>query len=102
MYPLPWTFGPNTWEHQLVKLAGGANVFGDASTEWIQTTDEKIIARNPDVIISLYGAMHYAILEDFKKRPGWDKITAVSKGAVFPLNENLLVRPEPRIVDVTA
>lgn len=99
MYPPPWTFGPDTWGHQLIELAGGVNAFGDAPTEWVQTTDEEIIARNPDIIISLYGAMHYTTLEDFKKRPGWDKITAVSKGAVYLLDENLFVRPGPRIVD---
>lgn len=98
-YPPPWTFGPGTWGHQLIELAGGINVFGDAKVEWVRTTDEEVILRNPDVIISLYGAMHYATLEDFKKRPGWDKITAVANGAVYLLDENLFVRPGPRIVD---
>lgn len=98
-YPPPWTFGPNTWGHQMIELAGGVNAFGDAAVEWVQTTDEEVIARNPDVIISLYGYMHYATLEDFKKRPGWDKITAVTKGAVYLLDENLFHRPGPRIIE---
>ena len=98
-YPPPWTFGPNTWGHQLIELAGGINVFGDAQAEWVQTTDEEVINRNPDVIISLYGAMHYATLEDIRKRPGWDKISAVANGAVYLLDENLFLRPGPRIVD---
>ncbi|MEM3816198.1 MAG: cobalamin-binding protein [Candidatus Bathyarchaeia archaeon] len=98
-YPPPWTFGPNTWGHQLIELAGGINIFGDAQVEWVQTTDEVVINRNPDVIISLYGAMHYATLEDIRKRPGWDKISAVANGAVYLLDENLFLRPGPRIVD---
>ncbi|MBS7641018.1 cobalamin-binding protein [Candidatus Bathyarchaeota archaeon] len=98
-YPPPWTFGPNTWGHQMIELAGGVNAFGDAAAEWVQTTDEEVIARNPDVIISLYGYMHYATLEDFKKRPGWDRIAAVTKGAVYLLDENLFHRPGPRIIE---
>jgi len=98
-YPPPWPFGPNSWGHQLIELAGGVNAFGDAQTEWVQTTDEEVIVRNPDVIVSLYGVMHYATLEDFKKRPGWDRIKAVADGAVYLLDENLFIRPGPRIVD---
>ncbi len=98
-YPPPWTFGPNTWGHQLIELAGGINAFGDAATKWVQTTDEEVVARNPDIIISLYGAMHYAPLEDIKSRPGWDVISAVANNAVYLIDENLFVRPGPRIVD---
>jgi len=98
-YPPPWTFGPKTWGDQLIELAGGINVFGDASTEWVQTSDEEVIARNPDIIISLYGAMHYAPLENIKNRPGWAGISAVVNGAVYLLDENLFVRPGPRIID---
>jgi iron complex transport system substrate-binding protein len=98
-YPPPWTFGPNTWGHQLIELAGGINAFGDATIEWVQTTDEEVIARNPDIIISLYGAMHYAPLENIKSRLGWDAISAVAKGAVYLIDENLFVRPGPRIID---
>jgi iron complex transport system substrate-binding protein len=98
-YPPPWTFGPNTWGHQLIELVGGTNAFSDAITEWVQTTDEEVIMRNPEVIISLYGAMHYATLEDMKKRPGWDTISAIKKGKVYLLDENLFLRPSPRIVE---
>jgi iron complex transport system substrate-binding protein len=98
-YPPPWAFGPNTWGHQLIELAGGINAFGDAATGWVQTTDEEVIARNPDIIISLCGAMHHASLEDIKGRPGWGTISAVAKRAVYLIDENLFVRPGPRIID---
>jgi len=98
-YPPPWTFGPNTCGHQLIELAGGINAFGDAEKEWIQTTDEEVIARNPDIIISLLGTHHYASVEDIKSRPGWDAISAVAKGAVYTLDENLFIRHGPRLID---
>jgi len=99
-YPPPWTFGPNTWGDEIIRAAGGINVFGDALTDYVETTDEEVIARNPEVIISLYGAqhIHFATLEEFKKRPGWAEIEAVKNGKVYLLDENLIVRPGPRIV----
>ncbi|RLF16319.1 MAG: hypothetical protein DRJ97_01070 [Thermoprotei archaeon] len=98
-YPPPWTFGPGTWGHQLIEKAGGVNVFGDAKTQWLQASDEEVIARDPDIIISLRGAMHNATLEDFKARPGWSQIKAVQRGEVYVVDENLFVRPGPRLVD---
>jgi iron complex transport system substrate-binding protein len=99
-YPPPWTFGPNTWGDEIISAAGGINVFGDALTDYVETNDEEVIARNPEVIISLYGAqhIHFATLEEFKKRPGWTSIKAVQNGKVYLLDENLIVRPGPRIV----
>jgi hypothetical protein len=43
--------------------------------------------------------MHHASLEDIKSRPGWSSISAVAKGAVYLIDENLFARPGPRIVD---
>lgn len=99
-YPPPWTFGPNTWGDEIIRIAGGINAFGDAPTDYIQTTDEDVIARNPDVIISLYGAqhLHFATLEEMKQRHGWASIKALQNGKVYLLDENLIVRPGPRIV----
>jgi iron complex transport system substrate-binding protein len=98
-YPPPWTWGPGSWGHQMIELAGGRNAFEDAKTAFVQTTDEEVIAKSPDVIVSLVGVMHCATLEDFKGRPGWSDIPAVAKGAVYLLDENLVCRPGPRIVE---
>jgi len=98
-YPPPWTWGPGSWGHQMIELAGGRNAFEDAKTAFVQTADEEVIARSPDVIVSLVGVMHRATLEDFKGRPGWSGIPAVAKGAVYLLDENLVCRPGPRIVE---
>lgn len=97
-YPPPWTCGPGSWAHQLIEMAGGVNAFEDAPTPWVQTTDEEVIARNPDVIIRTHGYMGYATLEDFRRREGWGEIKAVANGAVYLMDEDLIL-PGPRIVD---
>ncbi|MGY0288741.1 MAG: ABC transporter substrate-binding protein [Candidatus Methanodesulfokora washburnensis] len=98
-YPPPWTFGSGSWGNQIIKMAGGVNVFGDVASPGAKTTDEEVIARNPDVIILLYGAMYKASADDVKKRPGWNMISAVANNAIYQLDENLFVRPGPRLVD---
>lgn len=98
-YPPPWTFGPGTWGHQLIEMAGGANAFGDAQVQWVRTSDEEVIERDPDVIVSLRGAMHQATLEDFRARPGWGQVRAVQQGSVYVVDENLFLRPGPRLIE---
>jgi iron complex transport system substrate-binding protein len=36
--------------------------------------------------------------EDFEKRPGWGAISAVKNNRIYEIDENLVVRPGPRIV----
>ncbi len=98
-YPPPWTFGPGSWVDQLIKLAGGENAFGDAKSPWVKTTDEEVIARQPEIIVSLMGMSHYATLEDFEKRTGWSSIPAVKDKKVYVMDANLLERPGPRLID---
>lgn len=98
-YPPPWTFGSSSWADQMVKIAGGENVFGDAKAPWMKTTDEEVIARKPDVIISLVGMSHYAELKEFEKRVGWENIPAVKHDDVYLMDADLLERPSPRMVD---
>jgi iron complex transport system substrate-binding protein len=98
-YPPPWSWGLGSWGHQIIELAGGMNVFGDILTGYVKTTDEEIVVRDPDIIISLVGPMHYATLEDFRKRKGWSEIKAIAEGRVYLLDENLFLRPGPRIVE---
>ena len=99
-YPPPWTFGPNTYSDEIIRIAGGINVFGNATADYVQTTDEEVIAKDPDVIIITYGPqhLHLVTLEDIKKRPGWSSVKAVKNGRVYLIDENLIVRPGPRIV----
>jgi len=37
--------------------------------------------------------------ESVRERPGWEVITAVKEGAIFDIDDDLISRPGPRIVD---
>lgn len=97
-YPY-WTYGPGSFGNDLIALAGGVNIAEDASNEYPMLTSEFIIAQDPEVIVYTFGYMTTTTAEEIASRPGWDVITAVAEGDIHPLDDNLLSRYGPRIVD---
>jgi len=92
------TAGPDTWISEVIEIAGGINIFNDATTSWPTVDLEEVIVRNPDVIVL---SAHCGLTpEDIYTNESWSTINAVKNGSVlvFP-DENLLVRPGPRIAD---
>jgi cobalamin transport system substrate-binding protein len=87
--------------HDLLDLAGGADVVGDIPRESVQMSTEMILARAPEVIIELhYGrSLDQAALES--ERRVWNalpSIPAVKQGRVHLLMGDEFVVPGPRIV----
>lgn len=94
----PWTAGPGSFIDALITMAGGVNLGTSAEMEWVQFSTEEIIAQDPEIII-LGDANYGTTMESVKERPGWGVITAVKEGAINPIDDNLVSRPGPRIVD---
>jgi iron complex transport system substrate-binding protein len=82
---------------QMIELAGGAPVTTGSATNWEMPT-EKLVTANPDLIIlgdSAYGVTAEAVA----KRPGWAEIAAVKAGAIKPIDDIVVTRPGPRLID---
>ncbi|GAB4454202.1 MAG: ABC transporter substrate-binding protein [Anaerolineales bacterium] len=94
----PWTYGPGTFGSLLISRAGGQNVGDIASDPYPQLSLEQIVTANPAVII-LGDAMWGITPESLSTRAGWETIEAVKSGKVFPIDDNLISRPGPRLVD---
>jgi len=94
----PWTTGPGSFMDAMIQLSGGTNVAADAGSPWVQLSAEEIIAKDPQIII-LADSKYGVSAESVKERPGWDVITAVKEGAIYDIDDNLISRPGPRIVD---
>jgi iron complex transport system substrate-binding protein len=94
----PWTYGPGSFGDLLISRAGGYNV-GDVATDpYPQLSLEQIVTANPAVIIlgdSMWGVTPASLLT----RPGWESIEAVKSNKIFPIDDNLISRPGPRLVD---
>lgn len=95
---MPWTYGPGTFGDLLVDRAGGFNVGNVAFDPYPQLSLEQIVIANPSIII-LGDAMWGVTVESVKQRAGWETIEAVKNGNIFPIDDNLISRPGPRLVD---
>jgi iron complex transport system substrate-binding protein len=97
-YPL-WTYGPGSFGNDLIRLAGGSNIAANASNEYPELTPEFIIAQNPQVVIYTVGPMTTTTSSDFAARSGWSNIYAVSHNKIYSIDDNLVSRYGPRVVD---
>lgn len=94
----PYTAGPGTWHDEFITLAGGASIAADAAMPWVQFSAEEIIARDPDLVI--LGDANFGVSpDDVKARPGWNVLRAVQNDAVYPIDDDLISRPGPRVVE---
>jgi iron complex transport system substrate-binding protein len=95
--------GPETFIDELIVLAGGENIFNDATTSWPIVSSEAIIEKNPDVMFfpDMYMGVgnFYETIEAVEERPGWDSINAVQNGALYEINADIISRSGPRLVD---
>jgi iron complex transport system substrate-binding protein len=94
----PYTVGAGNFVGDLIKLAGGENVFGAVASPFPQVGAESVVAAAPEVI--LLSDVAYGISpESVKARSGWSEVPAVKNNKVFPIEDSLVSRPGPRIVD---
>ena len=93
----PWTAGKGTFITQLIDRAGGYNIAADIDG-YPQLSLEQVVAADPAFII--LGDVRYGVTpESIAQRPGWENLSAVKNGNVFPFNDDLFSRPGPRLVD---
>jgi len=95
--------GPNTFIDELITLAGGTNIFNDATTSWPQISSEAVIEKNPDVMFfpDMYMGRDnfYDTIEAVGDRPGWNSISAVQNDELYEINADIISRTGPRLVD---
>ena len=94
----PYTPGPGSFIDDIITLSGGANVAASAKSAYTQINAEEVIAANPEIII-LSDAAYGISVESVKARKGWSVIPAVKNDKAFPIDDNLVSRPGPRIID---
>jgi iron complex transport system substrate-binding protein len=92
-----YTIGRDSYLTDLINRAGGISVTADVPTAFPRFSDEAAVASRPDVIIlPTGGSMGSA---NSKAAPALKNSPAVVGGRVYKLNEDILQRPGPRLVD---
>jgi iron complex transport system substrate-binding protein len=94
----PYTYGPGTFGDLLIARAGGTNIGGELTDPYPQISLEQIVVSNPAFIL-LGDSMYGTTAESVIARPGWGTIEAVKSKNIFPIDDNLISRPGPRLVD---
>ena len=92
-----WTAGSSTFMDELATLCGASNAFSDIEG-WQAISEEQVIDRNPDYIVSIAG-MGDTGVEEILSREGWSDVTAVKNGDVYSADSNAISRPGPRLKD---
>lgn len=93
----PMTMGPATFIAQVLDLAGGENVFGDAATNWPTVSLEQAVQRDPDLVVLPVGEMPARTLDRLRTEAGWRDLRAVRRGCVVQVEADVVNRPGPNI-----
>ena len=96
-----WTCGKKSFLNEMILKARGINIAGDISKAWVKYNKENLIFKNPEIIIILAKER-----KDFKRAKEWwekdkilRKIKAVKYRKIFYINEDLLTRQGPRLIE---
>ena len=90
------TAGPGTFLHELVALAGGANVFADVASPWPAVSRESILRREPDFVLDFQPSGLSPENRD-QLAADWLKM-GFRPDQIRILDDNALLRPTPRAV----
>lgn len=93
-----YTPGSGTFQQEILDAANVKNVFGDLKS-WAKVSEEDIIAKNPDVILTTVNDVKNPTAE-ILSRDGWNSITAIQNKAVYSIDTDISNRPGPRIGEV--
>ncbi len=92
-----FTVGPGSFVEDTIELAGGKNAAADAEGLFPQYPVEKVVENDPDYY--LVGDGSGSTVADVEERAPYRSLSAVEDGKVYVVEDDLLSRPGPRIVD---
>lgn len=97
-----WVSGSNTFQNELITLAGGTNAFADVKG-WGVVTLEKLLTTNPEIILVDSGSKmgttgENTLQKAFLTEQRLSSITAVQNKDVYVMDSDTFDRGGPRIV----
>lgn len=87
--------GAESFINDVIKMAGGQNIFGHIKQAYPVVSEESILYANPEYVLLFSDSGKDA--ESVKKRSGWSCIDAVKNDRIFIVNSDIYNRPGPRI-----
>ena len=93
-----FSFGSESYIHDLIRLAGGRSATADLDAEAPILSEEYVLSIQPDIIIGSWGS-DFDVEELLRHHPTWDAVPAVANRRVYGVDADLVERPGPRLVD---
>ena len=95
----PFTIGNASFVDDVVRLAGGKNVFGARDEAFFTVDIEALLAADPDVIVLGDADVNTnpQSLSTLRGRPGFPALRAIAAGAVVTVPGSWFSRPGPRV-----
>jgi len=93
-----FAFGPESYIHELIFLAGGQSITEDLTTEAPILSDEFVLTAAPDVIVGAFGEA-YDPARLLERHPTWTVVPAIRTGRVYSFAPDLFLRPGPRLAE---
>jgi ABC-type Fe3+-hydroxamate transport system substrate-binding protein len=87
----PMTIGRGSFLDELVRRAGGVNLFEDVASSAGTVSIEAVAARDPDLILTTTAGP-----VAFARRPEWQVVRAVRERRFLPVSGSEFNRPSPR------
>jgi len=94
IHPLVAVGGRN-FMAELITLAGGENIAGDATQPWLNLPEEYVVAKAPQVIIE--AGMGSERQQSDKRWGDLKSVPAVASGRVYSYPSDKILRPGPRV-----
>ncbi|MFV8749763.1 helical backbone metal receptor [Nannocystaceae bacterium ST9] len=93
--------GAACYSNELIRLAGGVNVFGDRPGSSVEIGVNELLAAAPEVCFVSWCGVAADKLDPHRliERPGLETLTAAREGHVHPLDERFSGRPGPRMLE---
>ena len=93
------TTGSGSFQHEIIRLAGGRNLAGDSPARYPQYSLEEVVKNGPDVIL-ISTMDRSGLFEQHKAQwMRWENVPAVRDERIYFIDSDLVDRASPRIVD---
>ena len=89
-----YSIGSRAFQHDLIEIAGGVNLFGDVDVETFQPSLEEVIRRKPDIILETLSPPLDA-REAAQRKKDWERLGLV-EDRIYIEGETYLLVPGPR------
>ncbi len=96
-----WSAAKGNFMDEIGTICGLTNIFADLEEAWPMVSEEDVIQKNPDYIITIdsSGMGDLDAAGVILAREAWQDITAVKEGHVLIVGNDAFTRPGPRLAD---